>query len=294
VVWSPVRVNTYLAIAVLPSYGIARLVRGLYMWHYRYIVDKLDEEDTTTPLLLSPVRIYNTLSTFFAVNARSVDVGTVYLIRIYLCVVNSFVFIVIAVIHCFYSFIIPFIYRIVFIDEDNWTLRFQVITVQLISFPMWVDSWWCLRSVRHMLVDGVSVSQLYEMRSEKEERRAGGFPPEDEMLSLAGALPTATPGESTAVIARRGSAAGSLTTATADPKEAERRLAEAELDGTLSKNRIAQLEDELDRLKTAKADALTDAKLNNEFVGKGFADYPQAPAMAWGAVMAGLVATTLL
>ena len=50
----------------------------------------------------------------------------------------------------------------------------QVITVQLISFPMWVDSWWCLRSVSHMLVDGVSVSQLYEMRSEKEERRAGG------------------------------------------------------------------------------------------------------------------------
>ena len=30
------------------------------------------------------MRIWNTLSTFFAVNARSVDVGTVYLIRIYL------------------------------------------------------------------------------------------------------------------------------------------------------------------------------------------------------------------
>jgi hypothetical protein len=51
----------------------------------------------------------------------------------------------------------------------------QVITVQLISFPLWVDSWWCLHSVRHMLVDGVSVSQLYEMRSEKEERRAGAW-----------------------------------------------------------------------------------------------------------------------
>ena len=271
VVWSPVRVNTYLAIAVLPSWGIARLVRGLYMWHYRYMVDKLDEEAPTTPLLLSPVRIYHLLSTFFAINARSVDVGTVYLIRIYLVLINTFVFIVIAVIHCIYSFIIPFIYRIVFIDESNWTLRFQVITVQLISFPMWVDSWWCLRSVGHMLVDGVSVSQLYEMRSEKEERRAGGFPPEDEMLSLAGALPTAA-GESTAVIARRDTAAGALSVAVVDPKEAERRLAEAELDSTLSKNRIAQLEDELDRLKTAKADALTDARLNNEFVGKGFAD----------------------
>ena len=148
-----------------------------------------------------------------------------------------------------------------------------MITVQLISFPMWLDSWWCLLSVRNMLVDGVSVSQLYEMRSEKEERRAGGFPPEDEMLSIAGALPSATPGEGTAVIARRGGAPGSLTeAAAADPKEVERRLAEAELDSTLSKNRIAQLEDELDRLKTAKADALTEAKLNNEFVGKGFAD----------------------
>ena len=70
------------------------------------------------------------------------------------CVVNTFVFVVIAIIHCVYSFIIPFIYRIVFIDEDNWTLRFQVITVQLISFPMWLDSWWCLLSVRNMLVDG--------------------------------------------------------------------------------------------------------------------------------------------
>ena len=29
--------------------------------------------------------------------------------------------------------------------------------------------------VSNMLVDGVSVSQLYEMRSEKEERRAGGL-----------------------------------------------------------------------------------------------------------------------
>ena len=35
---------------------------------------------------------------------------------------------------------------------------------------------------------------------------------------------------------------------------------------------MAQLQDELDRLKTAKADALTEAKLNNEFVGKGFSD----------------------
>ena len=33
----------------------------------------------------------------------------------------------------------------------------------------------------HSQVDGVSVSQLYDMRSDKEERRVGGFPPEDEV-----------------------------------------------------------------------------------------------------------------
>ena len=40
-------------------------------------------------------------------------------------------------------------------------------------------------------------------------------------------------------------------------KEVERRLAEVELDRTLCMNRIAQLEEELDTLKEAKADALT-------------------------------------
>ena len=34
-------------------------------------------------------------------------------------------------------------------------------------------------------MDGVSVSQLYDMRSDKEERRQGGFPPEGEDESAA-------------------------------------------------------------------------------------------------------------
>ena len=37
-------------------------------------------------------------------------------------------------------------------------------------------------------------------------------------------------------------------------------------------NRIAQLEEELDSLKEAKADQMTDARLNNEFLGRGFSD----------------------
>ena len=41
-----------------------------------------------------------------------------------------------------------------------------------------------------------------------------------------------------------------------------------ELEGKLEK----ELEEELDALKEAKADALTDARLNNEFLGRGFAD----------------------
>ena len=96
VVWSPTKTFEFAAIAVLPAYGIARVIRGMYMWHYRYILDRLDEDEPTTPLLLSPVRLYQTLATFFAVNARSVDVGTVYLIRIYFVLISSLVLIVIA------------------------------------------------------------------------------------------------------------------------------------------------------------------------------------------------------
>ena len=67
--------------------------------------------------------------------------------------VNSFVFIVIAVIHCLYSFIIPFIYRIVFIDEDNWTLRFQVTALygtcmrMCMCMCMCMVCAWCVRGV---------------------------------------------------------------------------------------------------------------------------------------------------
>ena len=191
-IFSPGRTRDWALICVCPSYFFARVVRGLYMWHYRYIVDKLDEEEHSTPLLLSPVRLWRLFLTFFSGDARTVDIGTVYLIRIYMVLLSAAVLIIIQVLHCSYSFLIPFIYRIVYIDEVNWTMRFQVVTVQLIAFPLWIDSWWCLHRFSDMLVDGVSVSQLYEMRSEKEERRAGGFPPEDELLSAA--LPPDAPG----------------------------------------------------------------------------------------------------
>ena len=37
--------------------------------------------------------------------------------------------IAIAVLHCSYSFVVPFVYRMVHVDEQNWRLRFQLITV---------------------------------------------------------------------------------------------------------------------------------------------------------------------
>ena len=49
-------------------------------------------------------------------------------------------------------------------------------------------------------------------------------------------------------------------------------MAEADLDRTLCKNRIAQLEEELEELREEKSEALTEAKLNNEFLSRGFAD----------------------
>ena len=61
-------------------------------------------------------------------------------------------------------------------------------------------------------------------------------------------------------------------TKSANVKELERKLGEVELDRTLCMNRIAQLEEELDAIKEAKTEALNEAKLNNEFLGRGFAD----------------------
>ena len=177
------------------------------------------------------------------------------------------------------------------IDQTNWTLRFQLITVQLISFPLWLDTWWSLYQLRHVQespaasppprrllmipcmpctcsqVDGASVSQLYDMRSDKEERRVGGFAPEDDeatALKFTSDMEHGGTASVAAIVASNDfSLAGSRPSSgklssgghvntlndrkSAPLKEVERKLAEVELDRTLCMNRIAQLEEELVR-----------------------------------------------
>ena len=95
------------------------------------------------------------------------------------------------------------------------------------------------------------------MRSDKEERRAGGFPPEDEALTSltgtgGGAMSTSTAISPT--LRHRGNAQAADGAASrllggagnAQARELERRLAEAELDRTLCMNRIKQLEEEME------------------------------------------------
>ena len=125
--------------------------------------------------------------------------------------------------------------------------------MHLISFPFWLDTWWALRHIDAMLVDGHTVTQLYNMRSEKEERLAGGFPPEEEGMSLASALqggdgrPDPTPARATVGGGGGGGLGGLGGGRGAGARELEQKLAEADLDRTLCKNRIAQLEEELER-----------------------------------------------
>ena len=295
-------------VCIFPSYIIARIVRGAYMYHYRWVEE--DDEDGRVRrgvlLICQPSVLTKKLMQYFSTSARVTDMGTVYLIRIYFVALASVTLVIIATLHCSYSFLVPFIFRIVYIDEYkldapsnsrvtptlhltplttyrppyryNWTLRFRLISVHLISFPFWLDTWWALRHIDAMLVDGHTVTQLYDMRSEKEERLAGGFPPEEEGMSLASALqggdgrPDPTPARATVGGGGGGGLGGLGGGRGAGARELEQKLAEADLDRTLCKNRIAQLEEELEALREEKSEALTEAKLNNEFLSRGFAD----------------------
>ena len=111
---------------------------------------------------------------------------------------------------------------------------------------------------RAWLLPWVALVQLYDMRSDKEERRVGGFPPEDEDENSAlNFADDAAAGSSTAMVASgtlalaKTAKGGSVTVGqlgenkSAPVKEVERRLAEVELDRTLCMNRIAQLEEEV-------------------------------------------------
>jgi hypothetical protein len=155
----------------------------------------------------------------------------------------TFTALVVASLHAVYSFIVPFIFRMNHIDATNWTLRFQLITVQLMSFPLWLDTWWSLYLLKSVQVDGVSVSQLYDMRSDKEERRVGGFPPDedDESATLnftEASVSTAMVPAGLTALARSSASGrgkrrdfGQLGEIKSAPlKEVDRKLAEVELD----------------------------------------------------------------
>ena len=121
----------------------------------------------------------------------------------------------------------------------NWTLRFRLIRPSHLLSVL-ARHWWALRHIDAMLVDGHTITQLYNMRSEKEERLAGGFRPR-RRACLASALqggdgrPTRRrrPRRSAAAAAAASAASAA---AAARGRELEQKLAEADLDRTLCKN----------------------------------------------------------
>ena len=73
-------------VCIFPSYIIARIVRGAYMYHYRWVEE--DDADGRVRrgvlLICQPSVITKKLMQYFSTSARVTDMGTVYLIRIYL------------------------------------------------------------------------------------------------------------------------------------------------------------------------------------------------------------------
>ena len=68
-------------------------------------------------LICQPSVLTKKLMQYFSTSARVTDMGTVYLIRIYFVALASVTLVIIATLHCSYSFLVPFIFRIVYIDE---------------------------------------------------------------------------------------------------------------------------------------------------------------------------------
>ena len=112
-------------ITVAPSLCYAILARGLYMFHYRYIDDSLENyhEAATVPILCSPSRVSILLVAFFSRSARTSDTGKVYLIRIYMTILVTFTVLLVASLHTVYSFMVPFIFRMNHIGKSTEPFR---------------------------------------------------------------------------------------------------------------------------------------------------------------------------
>ena len=61
----------YAAIALVPSYAIARILRGTYMYKYRFVEPAYDEPRGRLPPCCSPYRVWKFLRAFFGTTART-------------------------------------------------------------------------------------------------------------------------------------------------------------------------------------------------------------------------------
>src|SRR5690554_639061 len=71
---------------------------------------------------------------FFSFHAT--DLRLLYLFKYYHLLVNLMALMILFAVQGAYAFIFPFMFEVKFITEGLWVLRFRVLTMLLISFPM--------------------------------------------------------------------------------------------------------------------------------------------------------------
>ena len=71
IAYSPEKTMIYAAIALVPSYAIARILRGTYMYKYRFVEPSYDEPRGRLPPCCSPYRVWKFLRAFFGTTART-------------------------------------------------------------------------------------------------------------------------------------------------------------------------------------------------------------------------------
>jgi len=98
------------------------------------------------------------------------NLGVVYLLRHYLVLMTIFACMVLFTLGGTYTFVLPYVFEIKFIDENIWAFRFRVLTVQFMTIPLIIGNLVVLRLWPKGNLNSAELDGIYRLKVYKDLR----------------------------------------------------------------------------------------------------------------------------
>ena len=193
---------------------------------------------------------------------ESSDIGRVYLIRLYVSAFAIVSVLIVLILGAPFSFVLPYMFQVKYINHTGWATRFQTLTVKVVSVPLLLGCLVSLLEWGQTRVNLREIDALFELKKAKDDRLLGEHVDED--------VTTATQAEAVVASLQSAQRVGAVSQDVAEDLESlvVQTRAEKDLFATQVEALRVQIAEQLQQ----RADAIAALSSSRAFLSRGFRD----------------------